>query len=166
MFKKILMILALAAPAACGAAAQEPAVSDKVENVAETGFSAFSYQGFDMLVPAGSQVEMTGKEAVLKTDDRRYGLSLKIETEADASPEAAVQLCSRMISELNIKNAQLNRVMIHGMAGGRLQGTIEGALINVVVLDASRRYVKLIIITSPDLASWADRTIDSLAPTR
>ncbi len=57
----------------------------------------------------------------------------------------------------------MTRVSIHGMAGGRVQGTVEGAPISVVVLDGSGKYVKLVVINMPDRADWADMAIDSLS---
>ena len=119
------MIAASALSAAAAVAAPQSAHED-LTPVAGT-FSRFNYDGFTMLVPSGTLISKSDQEAVVKAADGTFGLSLKVEKDAAASPEAALQLCSRLVSDLRIKGARVTRVSIHGMAGGRVQGTVEGA---------------------------------------
>ena len=156
------MLFRSSALSAAAAVAAPQSAHEDLTPVAGT-FSRFNYDGFTMLVPSGTLISKSDQEAVVKAADGTFGLSLKVEKDAAASPEAALQLCSRLVSDLRIKGARVTRVSIHGMAGGRVQGTVEGAPISVVVLDGSGKYVKLVVINMPDRADWADMAIDSLS---
>lgn len=161
MKKFLLSLTLLAAAAAVMPSYAQDATTPAVQEQ-QIDYADFNYQGFNIKVPAGCKIEMTSKEALLKSDDKTFGLSMKVEKDAKASGESAVQMCNRMIADLDIKGAQLNRLTNHGMNGARVQGTIEGAYINVVILDAGGKYVKLVIISAPEKASLAETIIDSI----
>lgn len=128
----------------------------------EGNFSRMDFEGFTMLIPSQSLVSETEKEAIVKMADGTYGMSVKIEEDRSASASAAVQICNRLVNDLDVKRAKVTRVIIHGMQGGRLEGTAEGAPVNVLVLDAGKKYLKLVIINTPAHADWANITIDSV----
>lgn len=142
------------------------AVSVSEENVAVTpvegSFSQLDYKGFSMLIPSNSQVNMTDNETIVKQPDGTYGMSVKVEIDKGASPTAAVQICRRLVNDLDVRGAKVSRVLVHGMTGGRLEGYAEGAPINVLVLDAGGKYLKLVIINTPERAAWTNMTIDSV----
>lgn len=128
----------------------------------EGNFSRLDYKGFSMLIPSGSDVNLTDKEAIVKYTDGTYGMSVKVESDKDASASAAVQICRRLVNDLDVRGAKVSRVLIHGMSGGRLEGYVEGAPINVVVLDAGKKYLKLVIINTPNRSDWTNMTVDSV----
>lgn len=125
-------------------------------------FSNFEYQGFTLMVPSDNEIHVTDKEAVVKCTDGTYGLSVKVEKDRGATANAAVEMCRRMVTELDVKNAKISRVIIHGMQGGKLEGVTEGAPITVLILDAGSKYFKLVIINTPNHADWVNITIDSV----
>lgn len=158
----IALILAAAmSPTMLPAQQTADTLSESVRPV-EGNFSEFEYQGFTMLIPSNSTVDSTTKEAIVKCPDGTFGMSVKVEADKSASATSAVQLCRRMVTDLDVKNATISRVMIHGMKGGRLQGITEGAPINVVILDTGKKYLKMVIINTPDHADWVNITIDSI----
>ncbi|MCM1320331.1 MAG: hypothetical protein NC217_08135 [Muribaculaceae bacterium] len=157
------LTMAVIALSPIGTAAQQP-TETVIESVTpvEGNFSKFEYQGFSMMIPANNEIEMTTKEAIVKCIDGTFGMSVKVEKDSKASAAAAVQMCQRMVTDLDVKNAKVSRVIIHGMQGGRLEGVTEGAPINVVILDTGKQYLKMVIINTPDHADWVNITIDSI----
>lgn len=162
--KKFLFALGLIA-SVVPAWAQQIGVQDVVtETAAEQMFVQFDYQGFTMQVPAGCEVNLTTKEAVLKCGDGTFGMSVKVEKDKGASAEAAVEMCRRMVRELDVKDSKITKVMIHGMQGGKLEGTTEGAPVSVLILATKGKYIKVVVINTPEHADWVNITLDSLAP--
>lgn len=131
----------------------------------QDSFTRFDYQGYTMSVPAGVQIDITGKEAILKSDDGTFGMSLKVEADKGASQSKALEMCRRMVTDLDVKNAQISRVSIHGLNGARLEGITEGAPISMLILAAHHQYLKMVIINTPEHTSWASVTMDSLSLT-
>ena len=163
MGKYLLAIGLLLSSAAVSA--QEPVISADLSVVSnETLFKSFEYQGFTMQVPANCEANISKKEAVLKCIDGTFGMSIKVEKDKNASPNAAVEMCRRMVRELDVKNSKITKVMIHGMQVGKLEGTTEGAPISVLILAVKGKYLKMVIINTPEHADWANIVIDSVAP--
>lgn len=136
-------------------------VTESVRPV-EGSFSRFDYQGFSMMIPSGSSVDMTSKEAIVKSNDGTFGMSVKVEKDKDASATAAVEMCRRMVSELDVRGAKVSRVMVHGMQGGRLEGMAEGAPMSVLILKSDDCYFKIVFINTPERADWVNICIDSV----
>lgn len=129
-------------------------------------FSKFEYQGFTMLIPAPSDTRTTPDEAIIKTPDGTLGMSLKIESDRGATPEAALQMCRRMATELHVKGATVSHLSIHGLRGARLQGTTEGLPITVLILADKGKYLKLVIIHTPEQSDLTNIIIDSITPAK
>lgn len=163
--KKLILALAMLIPATFATLAQEPAAdSSQSLTPVEGSFSKFEYQGFSLMVPSASTVDMTTKEAVIKCNDGSFGMSIKVEKDKGASANAATEMCRRMVSELDVKGARITKMLIHGMQGAKLEGVTEGAPITVLILAVDKKYVKIVVINTPDHADWVNITLDSITP--
>lgn len=162
--KRYILALALLCPPMLVPAQSAQVTQSETVTPVEGNFSKFEYQGFSMMVPASSQIDMTAKEAIVKTNDGTFGMSVKVEKDKDAKTDAAVEMCRRMATDLDVKGARVTKVMIHGLQGGKLEGTTEGAPISVLILNAGGKYLKMVVINTPDHADWVNITIDSVTP--
>ncbi|MCM1005524.1 MAG: hypothetical protein NC402_04430 [Prevotella sp.] len=163
MKKIFLSILAIAAIAPITVHAQQPdRILEESVTPVEGSFFKFEYQGFSMMIPANNEVEMSAKEAVVKSPDGTFGMSVKVEKDKSASANTAVEMCRRMVNELDVKGAKVSRVIIHGMQGGKLEGITEGIPVTVLILNAGGKYFKMVIINTPDHADWVNITADSV----
>lgn len=129
---------------------------------ADTDFVELYYNGVTLKVPQGAPVDMNSKEAVLKTADGSFGLSLKVEKEPKSSPQGAYEICQRLVTDLNLRQSQLSKVSINGLQGACVDGSLEGSHVAVLVLDAGKRYVKLVVICAPQYVSRAGTVIKSV----
>lgn len=133
------------------------------EAPANDGFRTLEYEGYKMLIPQEAVVDERESEAVVKLPDATFGMSVKVEGDKKASASAAVEMCRRLARDLHVKGAQVARVMIHGMEGGRLEGITEGTPINVLILADKGKYLKLIILSAPEHLLYPSITIDSVS---
>lgn len=163
--KKLALALGLLLGIAPFASAQEQVAEVTEQSQAEClDFQEFEYQGFKMNIPINSEVSMTTKEAIVKCKDGTFGMSLKIEKDKGATPNAAYEMCKRMVTELDVKDSKITKVMVHGMQGAKLEGVTEGAPVSVLILATKDKYVKMVIICTPEHAAWANIVTDSIAP--
>lgn len=146
------------------AQAQQPAPDEAAPVAAQTtgGFTKYDYQGYSFMIPAGSRVRATDAEAVIRTEDGTFGMSVKVESDRKASAGAAVELCRRMVRELDVKGAKVTRVLVHGLQGAKLEGQTEGLPITVFILAHDGRYVKMVLINTPQQAATVNIVTDSV----
>lgn len=149
------------------AQAQRPAPDDAAPVAAQTTgrFTKYDYQGYSFMIPAESLVRATDTEAVIRTPDGTFGMSVKVERDRKAAPGAAVELCRRMVRELDVKGAKVTRVLVHGLQGAKLEGVTEGLPITVLILAHEGRYVKMVLINIPQQAATVNIVTDSVTRT-
>ncbi len=126
-------------------------------------YSQFHFNKFVIDVPSTQTVDIENNEAIVKTPDGQFGFSLKIEKANRTSIEGALEICQLVTKELKMNNADIKAVTINGLNGARVKATMDDALLNIVVLtDGGKRYVKLVVVSTPEQAAKADHVINSL----
>lgn len=161
--KRIVIMAAALLFAAGGVTikADEPAVQSAAENVTND-YVDFFFNGFTMKVPQGMPVNMEGNEALVKSPDGTFGLSLKIEKDAKATAVGAYELCKRVVTDLHLQEAKLTKVSVNGMEGACVEGKLEGMGVGVEILDAGKRYLKAIAIYNDTHADDAKTALMSI----
>lgn len=160
--KNLILAIALLAPGVA-TYAQEP-TAGTVHNLTpvEGGFSRFEYQGFSFMVPSGATISEKDKEALVKCADGTFGMSVKVEKDKKASAQSAVEMCRRMVTELDVRGAKITKMLIHGMQGAKLEGMTEGIPVSVLILAVDGQYVKTVIINTPAHTDWVNIALDSI----
>lgn len=128
----------------------------------ETAFRPFEYEGFTLSIPTEAVVTQKEGTAIVKAADGTFGMSIEVKADKKAREEAAVQICRRMVSELGISDARLQRVMVHGLKGARVMGRSQGAPITVLVLDGGKKYLQIVVLNTPMRQGWTDFCLDSV----
>lgn len=137
------------------------------EVIAETLTSAndyvdFFFNGYTFKVPQGMPVNMEGNEAVVKSPDGSFGLSVKIEKDSKASANGAYEICKRVVTDLHLQEAKLTKVSVNGLEGACVEGKLEGMHVGVEVLDGGKRYIKAIAIYDASHLDAAKQTLMSV----
>jgi hypothetical protein len=164
--RKILICLGLMA-CTPGSFAQQPS-QDTPQSEQEASasqndsFTKFEYQGFVFAIPASVRMNETSKEAIGKCEDGTFGMSIKVEKDKAASGNAAVEMCRRMVTELSVADARVTKLLVHGMVGAKMEGNVEGSPLTMLILAADGKFVKVVIINTPQRADWVNLVLDSV----
>lgn len=164
--KRTAFILALLlAAGGATASAQQPISKTVVTMDTPTpslDYVDFFFNGYTIKVPQGMPVNMDGNEAVVKSADGTFGLSIKIEKDAKASANGAYELCKRVVTDLHLQEAKLTKVNINGLEGACVEGNLEGMHVGVEVLDGGKRYIKAIAIFDASHTDAAKQALMSI----
>lgn len=162
MRKQIILSAAIALVLAMPMTAQTVVETESVTSVSTSEYVDLFFNGFTMQIPQGLPVNMEGNNATMKNPDGSFGLSLDIEKNKDARPQGAYEITQRLVTDLHIQGAKLSKVKVNGMEGAVLEGKIEGANVAVEVLDAGKKYVKLVAIYTDARAADAKKALLSI----
>lgn len=147
--KKLFLSLALAAAfVGFNASADDNTGSLRetyVESVSQD-YVDFFFNGFVFKIPQNVSVNMEGQEATIKSNDGTFGVSIKTEKDSKATAQGAYEICQRSASELHLKQPKLTKISINGLEGASVEGELEGMNVAVEVLDAGKRYLKVIVL--------------------
>lgn len=159
--KKILILAAIML-ASLSLYAQDDNRAIGVQNNEDYTLMPFHYQGYVMQIPTDSQIEMNTKEAVIKNAKMKYGVSIKLEKDEKANLQRATTLCETLCKDLGLKDAKIESAKYAGLSGVQAVGQLEGARVQVVLLDSGKSYMKIILITDPTESSLAATILSSL----
>lgn len=144
------------------APAQVPAAETQGTSAEMPWFVSMSYGGFDFEIPAGSIVEK-GSTVTVKYPDGTFGLSMVNEETQGASQKIAFELCRRVVKQLDIKDAHVDKRTVGGVGGAIARGTIEDRQVTVIILPmGTNNALTTVIMATPERANWVNNFIDSM----
>lgn len=76
--------------------------------------------------------------------------------------QVAFELCRRMVKQLDIKDAHVDKRTIGGVEGAIAKGTIEGRQVTVIILPANGQATTTVIMATPNRQNWADHLVESI----
>ena len=103
--------------------------------------------------PQGSIVEK-GSTVMVKYPDGTFGLSMVNEETQGANQKIAFELCRRVVKQLDIKDAHVDKRTIGGVDGAIARGSIENRQVTVIILPVGTNdAVTTVIMASPERAT-------------
>lgn len=131
--------------------------------MAATGYKPFTYKNFRMELPAGTDVNITSRNAVMKNPRLGLGFTLSVEKDVKATPDRAMRLCNALVREMDVKHgSEAWRVTVGGMKGARAEGMIEGARVSLLVLCTGSGYLRMVAIDGGGASAQVDHTLKSI----
>lgn len=156
----IIMAFASIAPMSVAASGASTTASEKQNS--ELMFSEFSFGGVSLLVPENMSVSMDSQHAIIKKADGKFGVSIEIEKDKNASSQGSYEVCQRLVTAMHIEGAMLSRVKVGGMEGAIMEGKLDGANVAVEVLNGGKKYIKVVAIYADEYADVAKTVLQSI----